>query len=304
MRKISHNRRAVIILVLAILVLAIFWGVGSRLGDLLRTVDGRNVPIRFWGRVVDQDGAPLRGVKVKARIRIWPIPGIGEGTFTKRQVTSRADGVFEIRRVSGDVLSIETLEKEGYEAELKAPRNVLYNGSTNFVPNPNSPVEFRMWRAGQVKQQLVAGDKLFTIVPDGRLYTIDLLKGTSEEGELPVGDLRLWVRREAGAMFGTQFEWSFALTAMDGGLVEEPDIYSPMTLAPTDGYGGSYERVLRPSPRGWSYGVGSRRFYTRTRGGQLNGWIDVEIYGFYLKDKQGRLRIRYTVNPSGSNILR
>ena len=275
--------------------------------DKVRLVaEGKNVPIAFWGKVIDQHGAPLAGVRVTARTRSWGLfPLLNpEASFARREASTSADGTFEISGSKGDVLTIETLHKEGYEAEPGASRSLGYNTSTNFTPNPEKPVEFRMWSLDQAKQSLISGHKFVTIVADGRSYTVDLVKGTIELGDQTNGDLRLWVKRDPEAAWGKRFDWSFELAAIDGGIAEEPDRYSSMFIAPLAGYTNSYQMALYSSNRNWSTAVGSKKFYIKTRAGQIYGRIDVEVHGLYLKDQQGRLRIKYTVNPSGSNILR
>lgn len=262
-----------------------------------------NVPISFYGRVVDQDGQPLPGVRAVISIRQWTyVASAGlNSIFPKTELTTDSDGLFHLTNGSGDDLSLEALAKEGYEPEPKAIRGFGYTTSNPIKPDPNNPVVFRMWKVG-TKQELVIGDKFLPIIPDGRTYTFDFLKGTMTEGQAD-GDLTIWVRRSDGAAWGKKYSWSFHISVVRGGLREETDVYASMFLAPEEGYAQALSREFRPSDEDWTYGV-NRRFYLRARNGQIYGRVDIEIQAFYLKDKQGRLGIKYAVNPAASRVLR
>ena len=263
-----------------------------------------NVPISLYGRVLDQDNNPLSGVRVVVSVRQWfhPTASVGlDSIFPKTELTTDAGGYFQLANGSGDALSIEELTKEGYEAEPKALRGFGYNTSERFNPDANQPVVFRMWKAG-TKQLLVTGDKFLPINPDGRVYTLDLLKGTLAEGESE-GDLRLTIKRSLDAAWGKKYEWSFELAGINGGLKEEADPYESMYLAPSEDYAKKVTMAFRPGEEGWTYGI-SKHFYVKTRNGQVYGRMDVEIQAFYLKDKQGRFGIKYAVNPAGECLLR
>jgi len=158
-----------------------------------------------------------------------------------------------------------------------------------------------MWKVG-AKQELIVGDKFLPIIPDGRVYTIDLLTGNVSEGE-GKGDLRISIERSPTAAWGKKYEWAFELAAVNGGLKEETDASASMFLAPPGDYVERQRMELSPTDEGWTYGL-NKRFYLKSRNGQISGRMDVDIQAFYLKDKQGRFGIKYTVNPSGSLLLR
>jgi len=266
-------------------------------------VETKNVPITFWGRVVSDDGSPLPRVQVMARVRSWNGGQQGVGTtFVPIKVNTGEDGQFKIDSVRGDVLTIESLGKEDYEAEPTGLRNYGYNVSTNHVPDPARPVTFRMWKAG-TEQVLIKGEKFISVVPDGRTYTLDFVNGNVGEGEV-AGDLRFALKRASDAAWGKTYDWSIDLECPAGGLAEEIDADSAMFLAPQSGYSPTFRVARLANDLNWSHGIGRRRFYVRSRDGKLHGRITVEVFAFYLKDKQARVKITYSVNPSGSRILR
>src|SRR5436309_14610329 len=85
-------------------------------------VDAKNVPVNFWGKVVDQDDAPLQEVRISARIRRWNMgPSLNPGgVFTTKAAVSRNDGSLEITGASGDVLTIVRMEEYGDDGEVDA----------------------------------------------------------------------------------------------------------------------------------------------------------------------------------------
>src|SRR5436190_17829409 len=139
----------------------------KRGSDLRMAAEAKNVPIRFWGKIVDQNNSPLTGVTVRATVRHWQGgPGIGlNASFPEKMALSDQDGRFEINGGNGDLLTIRGLEKVGYELDKGALRSFGYNISENIQPDRANPIILRMWKAG-AKQALIKGDKAFEIVPD------------------------------------------------------------------------------------------------------------------------------------------
>jgi hypothetical protein len=195
------------------------------------------------------------------------------------------------------------LEKEGYEPEPKTLRGFGYTTSDRFTPDPNSPVVLRMWKTDR-KAQLVSGSKRCSVVPDGRVYTLDLMRGTLAESPTGEGDLRITIKRDADAAWGKHYDWSLEIQPVNGGLAEEVDAQSAMFQAPQQGYTNAYTLETPATAQEWSYATGKKRFYLKTRGGQNFARVEIEAFAFYLQDKQARLNISYAVNPSGERLLR
>jgi hypothetical protein len=264
-----------------------------------------NVPVVFVGKVVDQDNTPLPGVEVRARVRRWQV-GValsGEAAFAPYETASGSDGSFQINGGHGNVLTIEALKKDGYEPEPKALQSFGYTTSIPLVPEPTNPIVFRMWKA-ETRARLITGNKRFSLVPDGRTYTIDLLTGTIGESATAEGDLRVSLRRSGTAAWGQRYDWILDVQVVNGGLVEEPDDGSAMFRAPENGYASHWRLDARAADESWSYGTGQRRFYVKSRGGRHYGRLEFEAYAYYLKDKHGRCNLTWSVNPKGDRLLR
>jgi hypothetical protein len=213
------------------------------------------------------------------------------------RLVTDGDGRFQWddARVTGDILSIANITKEGYELEPNTFRSFgVASGSYD------NPATFKMWNTN-IHEQLVIGEKKFSIVPDGRPYVIDLAKGTiAESGD---GDLKVWVKRPAQVTLGQRYDWSCEVATINGGLLQETDSSSSMYSAPQASYVPSFQFEQKVGS-GWGDTTGPRRFYVRLNNGQEYGRITIELYARYNNQTPGLIRLSYAINPSGSRILR
>lgn len=277
----------------------------NRADKLKVAVNGMNVPIHFWGLVVDEDNVPLPGVKVQTEVRTWgmdPI-GIGSGSFSKQEALTGADGRFAIDGGRGDDLQIQSLQKAGYEPEPKVCRGFTYTGSAPFIPDQNSPVVLRMWRTN-LHVRLLTGSYRWSLVPDGRVYTVDLRRGTCLESNALEGDFRLSMKRAPDAATARRFDWSLLVHGIGGGFMEEADPTSAMFEAPAGGYTNEISVSQSTANPRWSSGTRKRRFYLQSRNGQSFGRIEFQAHALYLQDGQGRFNITYAINETGGRLLR
>ncbi|HEY6182032.1 MAG TPA: carboxypeptidase-like regulatory domain-containing protein [Terriglobales bacterium] len=264
-------------------------------------IESRNAPVEFWGQVVDQNDAPLPGVEIQSRIRHWDfVPGVGASQRNiDGVVTTGADGQFHVGGSSGDDLTIR-MEKDGYELEPKAKLGFGFGTAEPFTSQPEAPVIFKMWPTN-IHEQLIAGQKSFHIVPDGRLYMIDLAKGTiAEQG---AGDLKLWIKRPEQVAPGQKYDWSSEIDAINGDLLEETNVTSSMYLAPQAGYAPNFKYEQQIIGR-QSASTGTRRFYVKLDNGREYGRITIELIAPYNDRVPGMVHLDYAINPSGSPILR
>lgn len=258
-------------------------------------VQEKNVPLDFYGKVVDQNDRPVPDVKVKLNVRQWYVQSLdnlnAEGRSIVYEKRSDADGFFNLSEGTGDALTVESVEKEGYQLSAKTSRS--YGAATD----PGSPVVFKMWKQGP-KEPLVTGQKVFGIIPDGRVYTLDLLQGKKVEGDRAEGDLRISIVRPADATPRSKYQWSYKLEGVHGGLVETDDEF--MYLAPESGYESKFAINLVPTDEAWTP-LARKQFFFRSRDGQIFGRMQVEVNAIY-NDKSA-LEVNYAVNPSGSRNL-
>ena len=256
--------------------------------------EAKNIPLNFYGQVLNQDGQPISGAQIRMsgeHVFYLIAQGIASTNIEMKTLTD-SDGRFEWTDAKGDALTVESVEKAGYKLSP--------NAAHNFAPSSGSfaePVIFKMWKLGE-KAQLVAGDKFWGIIPDGRIYTIDLLQGTKEESANANGDFRISITRPAGVSRQDHYNWSFQITPIDGGIMETEDDF--MYLAPELGYAAKFDFLFDTSRSSWTYTV-KKSFYIKTRGGQTYGRINIEVFPHYKN--QGVLDIKWSVNPNGSRNL-
>lgn len=269
--------------------------VASRDTQLQQVVVAKNVPVNFYGEVIDQDNKPIPGTRVIMNVRHseYEVSSGIVSTYPKADVLTDIDGRFEWKGGSGDVIEVQSVTKEAYELEPNIKRN--YAASSGSL---ESPIVFKMWNTN-IHEQLVTGDKNFQIIPDGRPYLIDLTKDTiADSGS---GDLKVWVLEKT--LTDGSYEWSCEVGTINGGLLEETDSYSSMFSAPLGDYVPSFQlrQQFKGDPRGES---GERRFYLTLKNGTEFGRMAIEIYAPYNDHVPGLIRLQYAINPSGSRVLR
>jgi hypothetical protein len=261
-------------------------------------IESKNVPVEFYGQVIDQDSNALAGVDVKVIVQQLIMPNSAEVDIAAtnipiEQITG-TDGRFEISGVEGASFDLESIQKAGYEVE--SPRRGYQPIGGSF----EQPVIFKMWNTN-IHGQLITGDEKFSIVPDGRPYFINLTTGAINESG--TGDLKVWIQYTNQIVRGQLYDWSAGIDVANGGLFEEQNLNSAMYSAPANGYVPNFE--LQQQIKGGQEGqIGSRRFYVVLNNGSEYGKITINLYAPFNDQIPGLIRLSYVINPSGSTILR
>jgi hypothetical protein len=263
--------------------------------------------IRFYGRVLDQHGTPVAGVEVE-----YHASGtyLARGTGTGRVHTDN-DGRFSIVAAKGTGLSISPLRKPGYEFRYPDGKGQNFvnqagdiRGSELWHDTSNAnPYTYRLWKV-ESTDQVIRGEALPGMIPDGRPYTLNLLVSANR---LPGGAEGL---KTVGVTDGdiiasfdvTGDEWRVTLRAIDGGLVENSDVYG--NLAPEGGY---RESLTFGATRSFSANRAeglemTRRVYFSSRGGRVFGHMNLDFDPYY-DNRMAAIRLSYTTNPNGGRRL-
>jgi hypothetical protein len=258
----------------------------------------KNVPVSFFGKVVDQEGQPLANANVKLAVRQWHGPAAGNigVRFNEHNLVTGQDGRFNLQDERGDSVSVKGIEKDGFELSGKSQLGFSYEGGTE--PDPNSPVVYKMWKI-TAAEPLITGEKFYGMIPDGRTYTLDFLNGKKLEGQSTDGDIWVRIIRPASVQRREKFPWSYTIEAINGGVIETQDEF--LYLAPESGYTERYEAKFDPSAADWCREV-KRQFYLRLRGGQVFGRLEVEMFADY--NGKSVFSVKSFVNPAGSRNLR
>jgi len=258
----------------------------------------QNVPIGFFGKIIDQDGNPLSGVSVKGEVLhvkvIVPAPWGDQDEIIPISKETDSNGRFEVQGMTGRSFDLETMQKGGYEVE---PDNCphVFGPSIGVYENPTI---FKMWSTN-IHEQLITGEKAFDIVPDGKSYFIDLTTGEISQTES--GDLKVWIKFPEKTEFGKSYDWSGEIDVLGGGL-QPGDSYS-MFVAPADGYVPTFslQQKIMDGQRG---SIGDKKFYVMLHNGKVFGRIQIDLIAPFNMGIPGLIRLSYAINPSGSRILR
>jgi len=262
---------------------------------ILQYMESQNKPIEFYGQVVDQDGNPISGVKIKVKVRHWdvkvPAPFGDEVRMIPVEKATDLGGRFEIHDVTGDVFDIESIQKNGYALSPKTPNGFGFRGGSF-----EQPVIIRMWKLGK-PAKLVTHRTLFGFQSDGRIYTLDLLTDKKIESGNANGDLRIQFYRQSIKPKET-YPWTLEISAIDGGLVETADEFE--YIAPENGYQPQVTFQMNSiSPTAMPDLI--KDYYFTSRNGQISGVVHLQIFSDY--NGQSAILVESRLNPSGSRNL-
>ena len=255
-----------------------------------------NVPISFWGKVSDQDGRPLAGVKVRYSVRKMAVPAAGFPDYRPESydLTTGGNGEFTITGKSGDSLSIDAVSKEGYQPSSREQRTFAYaQAPTIFAPDTQRPVVFTMVKAGDAVQL-----KRFTgrmgVPYDGTVVAFDSMTGRRGNGSLKISVLR---GPSAGAVPERNYPWTLTMRIEGGGMmpVEQGAIYE----APEAGYESQVTYEMKTGVD-WKSGV-QREYYFKTAE-NLYGRFSVTL-SLRNDEPDAFVSLSGAVNPSGARNL-
>lgn len=245
--------------------------------------------INFYGKVVDQYGEPVSGVKVKFKARSQFLSaGTGYG-----EVTTDDEGLFNTRGVEGVGLSINELIKFGYQFEgryrfdnfEKFERSVLWENYTK-----DNPYIFKLWKIESYPNVIKEKRIGFGFTPDGRASTIDISSGQKAllKKGIKQGDFTVSFLQDGD-------DWFFRLEMLNGGLKETNDLY--LNLAPESGYNQFVEYKF---PENHTL-TSTKKYYIKLQCGDYYGQMILQ----YKPDYQDKSAIffSYVINADGGRSL-
>ena len=248
------------------------------------------VPIRFYGRVVDQDMRPV----VRANVAFEWTDVSPHGT-SKQNTMSDENGLFSLTGVRGKNLGVR-ISKEGYLA-AKDVRSRDFEfadpaESTYYEPNPDHPVVFQLRKKGQGAELLKKSVEV--VLPgDGSSKPIELTTGKAQPtGQLQIQSWKPWPPRP----MSPHYDWKVTLTIPDGGFVEAHEEFA--FEAPETVYDPAFE-INMPASLGDAWKVSAEKMLYFTYG-------NPKKYGRLNLRTDGNSRyvfIDYVLNPSGSRNL-
>ena len=276
----------------------------ERAKTISRLIESSNVPIDFWGKVIDQNGNPVASVEVTFiyTTEHANVAGVAWGRQEVHQgsVVSDQTGVFSITGLRGNGLSIKDLRKEGFEYKPHRSSSFDYYGSTaagKFTPDPRNPFLFVMVNQTTAEPLVSYGGnfgKTMRVPGDGTPSRWNLWNGQPD----PKGDLQITFSREPAALarVGPPRAWSAKVEVVGGGITEAP-ADEAIYRAPEDGYASAVDYPKVEQKRG----VSARTFYVKTADGKY-GRVQLELYPGD-EGPTARCLIKAQMNPSGSRNL-
>jgi hypothetical protein len=271
---------------------------------VFQAIEGTNVPINFWGKIIDQHEHAISNAKVEYHYSTEHGNMLGvawsKQRIEKGETVSDDSGLFSVTGFKGHYLGIETLAKEGYEYNPRKVMDFNYYGDTaagKFVPDPRNPVLFVMVNKATAEPLVSYGGsfgKTMRLPGDGTPVRWSVWKGQPD----PNGELQLTLKREPAvlARVGQPVTWAAKVEVIGGGVVEaSPD--DAIHRAPEEGYAPAVDYPKAEQKRG----VPARSFYIKTAEGKY-GRIELDLYA----DDDGptaRCLIKASMNPSGSRDL-
>jgi hypothetical protein len=275
-----------------------------RAKTIFQAIEGTNVPIKLFGKVVDQNEQPIAGVSVRYSYSTEQGNMLGvawaKQIIHKGEAATDAAGMFTVSGMKGHALTIEILAKEGYEYKSRGANVYNFYGDTlsgKFTPESKSPVIFVMVSKATAEPLVSYGGsfgKTMRLPGDGTPVRWSLWNGRTD----PTGELQLTLKRDPAvlARVGQPVTWSAKVEVIGGGIVEAmPN--NPIYRAPEEGYAQAIDYPKAEQMRG----VPARSFYIRTAEGKY-GRVELDLYA----DDEGataRCLIKASMNPSGSRNL-
>lgn len=185
-------------------------------------------PIAFYGRVVDQSGAPVSGARVDASANNVPF---GDGQ--KFDTVSGSSGEFAITGKHGRSLFVKVSKQKGKAASLGT---FAYGGDLGngiHSPSKTKPVVFILRKAGILEPLIRRQNVRIPLSADGTMQAVSLRQSAGTDHKIVLSCTSEGMPAEGGT-----FNWSFKLQAENGLIVERTGRFD--FEAPASGYEQSF----------------------------------------------------------------
>jgi hypothetical protein len=252
-----------------------------------------NVPIGFYGKVVDQDGRPVVGASVSFD---FTVSYMMENRAETTPMTLQTDqnGAFALTGVTGYCIDKLSIQREGYELSEKTTRGYVF-GLRDYKPNADNPVILKMWKQAG-KESLISSSWRGKIACDGTTNRFDILTGKPSAG----GVLEIACTRTPLVLTRTNlnhFDYRDQIVIIGGGIQPTSDEFS--YLAPESGYSSMLAIGTKASDPGWPDRT-KQEFYIKTADGHYGRlWVSWNA----SQDSPTRFEWNCSINPSGSRNL-
>jgi hypothetical protein len=257
-----------------------------------RILAGWQVPIDFYGKVLDESNNPVAGADVQFNWDETPTDSSGKTSSTR----SDSGGLFELHGARGPSLDVQ-VSKHGYYTSKGNPWTFSYAINGHFSPDAYNPVIFHLRKKGKGEPLIhIAGIGLHTMrdysLANGVATDVSLFTGhTTQTGH---GDLA--VMYQGGLPlenYPSRTTWQFQVTVPNGGLIITDEEYP--FVAPVEGYQPA--DAWNVTATNWTHEV-ERQYFIKLGNGDF-GRVRIRIIG----GTRPYFRLESFLNPSGSSNL-
>lgn len=255
-----------------------------------------NVPILFYGKVLDQDEEPV----TEANIHIEWNKLKSSNEIERAIVETKSDerGLFSLEGQRGGRLFV-TPSKEGY---YNVPTNLSFfeyadpGNDSFYTPDVKNPVVFHLRKKGHGVALVTSANGMRTNVKlsipmDGTPISVDLMN----QKAAPAGPLQVSQVKPINLRPEEATEWSFRMAIPDGGFVEHHDEF-PFE-APEAGYQPTVEFAFNRNQATWTDGI-KKDYYFRFGNPPVYGRLHLET-----SITEAGARLTYAINPDGTRNL-
>jgi Carboxypeptidase regulatory-like domain len=245
-------------------------------------------PIAFYGRVLDENFAPVSGATVHFGWTDLSKTGSSEkSTFTD------AGGNFSLEGVAGKRLVV-SVKKDGYYVPQDSVKNFEYGNPGEEIyhePDAAQPVVFYL-RTKHAGEALVKNTLDVVIPPEHGVAKVDLRSGkVSPNGELEISVSKPWPPKPVLP----RYDWGLQITLRDGGFLSTDEEFA--VEAPASGYTESIRDEMRTGRSDWNVTI-ERKLYFNIGNPPKYGVLTLRT-----RANSQHVDITYVLNPSGSRNL-
>lgn len=241
----------------------------NRLKHLIKT---SNVPITFWGKLIDEAGVGLTDVRITYRIQkasLLGAGGIGPTNGAPVVLSTDGNGLFSVTNAHGVILNFESFEKDGYE--LMGNQRIAFAYSR--TPEIHSPIrdapQVFVMRSSNANDTITNRRSKYRLSWDGKPIHVALDSGNPPS----TGNLTITAYRSAAPGQVRNFEWQFSLQIQGGELQQEAEKQTAL-IAPVEGYHLNWSCGSTADEKPWKGGYSGNIFFkTNSKYGRIN--IDV-----------------------------
>lgn len=251
--------------------------------------------IKFYGKVIDQEGVPVEGAKVKigAADRFWT-----GGTDYFRE--SNAEGLFSIQEIKGAGIYVST-EKEGYYRTEKSKGRFGYGMPSGQKPHddPVDPAIFVLQKQGECEPLIhwripkSTYGRSWVKVPNGRSVSVDLKSGNI--GRNTPHSILISQSNSRAEPENTRnpYDWNFEVKVPGGGIQLKNGKFN--FQAPENGYVETFSKAFSKEAEDWADSFIKEYFIRFADGTYARIHLDMSTHQFIIRSSY--------LNPSGSRNL-